>query len=249
MRRANLPLLYKQGFNPQPFIQFASPLGVGITGIREPVDITLSPPVALAEVESLIRVKLPPGIHLQSIEEVPLKTPALYSLLIGADYTILLYAEPGELSAALITQRIEDFLAQAEIVRERERKGEKYTYNLRPLVFVLRYAGYDPASEEHRIFLRVQQRAGATGRPDEVVAALGFDDLARTLRRDLLYRNDQLADVAIFSAYPVISQAEIQPTKSSRRKPKWGYKRQPPKEQKAVASGRSISERAGDEFG
>ena len=28
LRRANLPLLYKLGFNPQPFMQFASPLGV-----------------------------------------------------------------------------------------------------------------------------------------------------------------------------------------------------------------------------
>ena len=32
LRRADLPLLYKQGFNPQPHMQFASPLGVGITG-------------------------------------------------------------------------------------------------------------------------------------------------------------------------------------------------------------------------
>lgn len=248
LRRANLPLLYKQGFNPQPFIQFASALGVGITGVCEPVDITLSPPVPLVEVERLLREKLPPGISLQAIEEVPLKTPALYSLLIGADYTILLYAEPQELSPALIAQRIAEFLAQPEIIRERERKGEKYMYNLRPLVFVLRYDGYDAASEEHRIFLRVQQREGATGRPDEVVAALGFDDFARTLRRDFLYRSDQPADVAIFSAYPVISQAEIQPTRPPRRKPKWGDKRPLPQAEPTTVTGRSLSERAGDEF-
>ena len=38
-------LLYKQGFNPQPHIQFAAPLGVGITGVREIVDFLFSPPV------------------------------------------------------------------------------------------------------------------------------------------------------------------------------------------------------------
>ena len=27
LRRADLPLLYKRGFNPQPHIQFAAPLG------------------------------------------------------------------------------------------------------------------------------------------------------------------------------------------------------------------------------
>src|SRR6187397_1036529 len=50
LRRADLPLLYKQGFNPQPHMQFASPLGVGITGSNEPIDIVLSPPVPLDEV-------------------------------------------------------------------------------------------------------------------------------------------------------------------------------------------------------
>ncbi|MEZ4656099.1 MAG: DUF2344 domain-containing protein [Caldilineaceae bacterium] len=30
-------------------VQFASPLGVGFTGMREPIDITFSPPLPLAE--------------------------------------------------------------------------------------------------------------------------------------------------------------------------------------------------------
>jgi radical SAM-linked protein len=183
LRRADLPLLYKQGFNPQPHIQFASPLGVGITGANEPIDITLSPPVPLEEVEALINAKLPPGVFLRAISEVPLQTPSLQGLLIGADYTILLYAEPGELESSAIDLAIEKVLAQREIWRERQRKGESYTYNLRPLLFELINRGYDAVKEEHTIFLRVQQRSGATGRPDEVVAALGLDDHARTLRR------------------------------------------------------------------
>ncbi len=61
LRRANLPLLYKQGFNPRPHIQFASPLGVGFTGVREPVDITFSSSLPLAELSGRISAKLPPG--------------------------------------------------------------------------------------------------------------------------------------------------------------------------------------------
>lgn len=244
LRRADLPLLYKQGFHPQPHIQFAAPLGVGITGKDELIDITLSPPVPLAELAERVRTKLPPGVILQDLAEVPLKTPSLQSLLIGADYTILIYAEPGELSEALFAERIATFWATTEIWRERERKGEKYEYNLRPLVFELRYEGYEPATEEHRIFLRVQQRAGATGRPDEVVDALGLGDYARTLRRDRLYYSDRPEDVAHFAPYPVIEQASI-----SRQTPKRAHKfydrttPRPPEQ-----SGRSISERAGDEF-
>ncbi len=246
MRRADLPLLYKQGFNPQPFIQFAAPLGVGITGARELIDITFSPPVPLAELAQRVRTKLPPGVLLHDLAEVPLKTPALQDLLLGADYTILIYAEPGGIADALLAERITTFLATAEIWRERERKGEKYTYNLRPLVFELRYAGYDEAAEEHRIFLRVQQRPGATGRPDEVVDALGLDNYARTLRRDQLYYADRPEDVARFAHYPVIAQADISRPFPKRQRSHKQRNRKP--DAAPYEAGRSISERAGDEF-
>jgi radical SAM-linked protein len=246
LRRADLPLLYKQGFNPQPHIVFASPLGVGITGTNEPIDIILSPPVAIEEVQARIEAKLPPGVFLHSIMELPLHAPALQGLLIGADYTILLYTEPGELESAAIDAAIADFMAQGEIWRERERKGERYTYNLRPLIFELQNLGYDSEKEEHRIALRVQQRAGATGRPDEVVAALGLDEYARTLRRDRLYYADRPDDAAIFAAYPVIEQSAINAPKPPRRGKH--DRRHASEAAPRTVPGRTISERAGDEF-
>lgn len=247
LRRADLPLLYSQGFNPQPQLQFASPLGVGITGRNEFLDITLSEPVALVALAERIRAKLPPGVLLHGLEEMPLKSAALQSALIGADYTILLYAAPDELQPTSLAERIAHFLHQTESWRERERKGQKYVYNLRPLVFELQYEGYDAGREEHSIFLRVQQRSGATGRPDEVVAALGFDDFARTLRRDRLYFSHDAIDAAVFAAYSEVRQEEIahpdnlKPARRRRRRTKHATKG-PGK------TGRTISERAGDEF-
>ncbi|HXF63807.1 MAG TPA: TIGR03936 family radical SAM-associated protein [Caldilineaceae bacterium] len=243
LRRADLPLLYKQGFNPQPHIQFASPLGVGFTGLREPIDIVLSPPVPLDELRRRLRAKLPPGVALHEVVEVALKSEALQNLLIGADYTIRLYAEPGELDGALLEQRIGELLAQSAIWRERERKGQPYRYNLRPLVLELRYEGYAPEAEEHRIFLRVQQRPGATGRPDEVVDALGLDAFARTLQRTRLYFAGDPEDEAVFAAYPVVSQAEISQPLSRRRRRDRRRDAAPRR-----PTGRTISERAADEF-
>ena len=251
LRRADLPILYKQGFNPQPHIQFASPLGVGITGACEPIDITFSPPVPLDELRLRMTAKLPPGVAIHALEEVPLKTPSLQALLIGADYTILLYAEPNVIAAELIAQRIGEFLSQTEIKRERQRKGQQYTYNLRPLVYALHYEGYDAEREEHRIFLRVQQREGATGRPDEVVDALGFDNFARTLRRERLYVSADDADVAAFAAYTVVTKEEIAIGPPPERRRKKGRRRWGGKDKRAgkhEREGRSINERAGDEF-
>lgn len=251
LRRADLPLLYKQGFNPQAHMQFASPLGVGITGAAEMLNITLSPPVPLDEVRVLLAAKLPPGAQLVAVYELDKKPAALQSQLIGSDYTILLYAAPGELAPADLQARIAGLLAQTTIWRERERKGESYTYNLRPLIFELRYEGYDAAEEEHRLFLRVQQRSGATGRPDEVVDALGLDDYARTLRRERIYLDGSEEDVAVFAAYPVVTQAEVAGKPGTGRSLREEYKAATRKSPTIAPGGvgmRSINERASDEF-
>ena len=249
LRRADLPLLYKQGFNPQPHIQFAAPLGLGMTGARELLDVVFSPPLPLDELTARIRQKLPPGVRLLEGAEVPLKTASPQSLNIGADYTILIYADVDEVSELELRAKIDAFLGKREHWRERERHGKPYRYNLRPLVFELRYTGYDADAAEHRIFLRVQMRAGATGRPDELVDALGFDDYARTLRRERIYFADSEQDQAVFAAYPVIAQDEISP---ERPKPlRKGRKRR----RRAGAQGEAdrqnnqpFAEKAADEF-
>ncbi len=246
LRRADLPLLYKQGFNPQPHIQFAAPLGVGITGENELLDIILSPPVTVTEVGERLRMALPPGVAVRAVEEVPLNATPLQTVIIGADYTIILFAAAGEIAAGLIETRIETFLQSETIWRERERKGKRYTYNLRPLIFELRYLGYDAAAEEHRIFLRVQMRSGATGRPDEVVDALGFDDFARTLRRDRIYCADNAADAAVMARYPLILQEQIAAPRGVRGV---ALRTAAAADELAHRSGqRTINERAGDEF-
>lgn len=246
LRRADLPLLYKRGFNPQPHMQFASPLGVGFTGAREPLDIVFSPGLPLAVLRQRITDKLPPGVCLHAIDEVPLKTPALQSQLIGADYLISIYAEPHELQPEEIRNAIESFMNRSEIWRTRERKGKVYSYNLRPLILELIYEEYRSDSEEHCIVLRVQQREGATGRPDEVVSELGFDNYARTLCRQRLYMSGTPEDAALFEQYPVVTKAQIQKDVRNGSTPR---KREKQKRSDSTAQGRSISERAGDEFG
>ncbi len=223
LRRADVPLLYKQGFNPQPHIQFASPLGVGFSGAREFVDITFSPPLALDELYDRIQAGLPPGLRIRSVTQTELKGPALQTLLIGADYGLEILATEEEVSSKHVAETIAGFLETEECLRTCERKGNAYRYNLRPLVLELRYEGYCAAQELHSIFLRVQQREGATGRPDEVVSALALDHFARRLRREQLYFANEPEHAALFARYPIASKAQVAvTTRGGARGPKRG---------------------------
>lgn len=250
LRRADLPLLYKQGFNPQPHMQFAAALGLGMTGVAEMVDVVLSPPLPPDEVARRVAARLPPGVILHGVAEIPLKEKSLQASVIGADYTILIYADPGEIDEQYLQARIDAFLAQEEVWRQRERHGQPYRYNLRPLVFELSYTGYDAEHEQHQIQLRVQARDGATGRPDEVVDALGFDDYARTLRRDRIYFAHLEEDAALFARYPVITQDAISPERPQRRRGRNAKRRRRDRTTAAKAEGlQSFAEKAADEFG
>ena len=217
LRRANLPLLYKRGFNPQPHIQFAAPLGLGMTGVRELLDVAFSPPVPLDELTMRIREKLPPGVRLLNATEVPFKTVSPQSLTIGADYTIIIYADEGEVSESELQTKIEAFLDLKEVWRERERHGQRYSYNMRPLVLELRYTG--------------------------------FDDYARTLRRERIYFADSEEDQAVFAPYPVILQDEISPERPKpRRKGRKRRRRSGAQPKAEKQNNQAFAEKAADEF-
>ena len=53
LKRAGLPLRYSEGFNPRPKIVFGLPLSVGMEGLNELVDISLTEDLSNEEVEKV----------------------------------------------------------------------------------------------------------------------------------------------------------------------------------------------------
>lgn len=171
LRRAGLPLLYSQGFNPRPRMAIASPLPVGFTGEAEVLDLLLTRPLPPSEVIRRVRPQLPKGLVLRSVEEVDQRLPSLQSQLQAAEYIVQLQVEPGNLE-----ERVRGLLAAESCPRER--RGRRY--DLRPLIKSL-------SVEEGK--LRMVLRAGdkGTGRPDEVLLALGLDPYASAIHRVKLH--------------------------------------------------------------
>lgn len=168
LRRAQLPLAYSQGYNPRPKMQFASGLPLGSTGSAEILDIILTEPVAPAEAGSRISQKLPRGIGLNSVEEIPLKAPTLQNLLRQADYSVVV--EIDNLSAAKLQQRIEALLAAEEIIQVRRRKGRDEKFDLRPWLYELQLVSV--AESDAHLFVRVAAGQHGNLRPEDVLKAL-----------------------------------------------------------------------------
>jgi radical SAM-linked protein len=201
--RAGLPLAYSQGFHPGPKIQLACALPLGFLGRAELVDLWLEPEseVWRLRIPEVLQAAAPPGLTILAVEEVDAHLPALQTQMASAEYEVTLL-DPAD--AADLTRRLSAVMEAASLPRQRRGKG----YDLRPLIESLTVSPPLPAplgdappgfargasrgeGQGVRVFMRLSAREGATGRPEEVLDALGIPfEATRVERTRLILRND-----------------------------------------------------------
>lgn len=186
LNRAQIPLAYTQGYNPRPRMQLAAALPLGFTSECELADIWLLEAVNPLTAGQAMAPKMAPGIELKAVNEVELSEPALQNLLQEAIY---LAAIKSESNRQHVVDSIAQFLSATSVVRERRGK----MYDLRPLVHELApadrpaYPGADDARASDLVLsMRLSMLPGKTGRPDEVLDALGLDPLEARIHRQRL---------------------------------------------------------------
>jgi radical SAM-linked protein len=162
IRRAKLPLAYSKGFHPRPKIQFAQPLPLGFSSETELLDVWFSESVSVSRLIDGFAAAAPSGLRLLEATLVAQYGTSLPALVCASQYRFAL--ENKNLSD--VQQKVSDLLAQEKIIRERRKKQ----YNLRPLIESLEVE----EDENGQIYLktRLTAKEGATGRPEEVLAAL-----------------------------------------------------------------------------
>lgn len=181
LRRAHLPMVYSQGYNPRPRLAFASALPVGVTGREEIMDVWLTPPLEPLAIAQRLVPQLPPGIQLVHVRQADLKTPSLQSLIQWAEYEVVIHEDVPDLDA-----RISAILQQAELPRERIRKGKKRMIDLRPLIAEL----WRLPDQDLAIGMRLSSSPSATGRPDDVLDAMGLRANVCDIERTRLILSD-----------------------------------------------------------
>lgn len=186
-RRAGLELAYSQGFHPQPRIQQVAPLPLGFLSNFEIMDFWLDGVISIPEITAKIQDHTHPGINLQHLEEIDSAAPILQSHLQSAIYsaTALTELDREQIIASI------DRLQKEELIL-RTRRGKEY--DLKPLIHSLALAASN--GETQVLEMTLSAREGATGRPEEVVAALGLEPFFfRYIREKLNF------DIPLFSDF------------------------------------------------
>lgn len=209
IRRAGLPLAYSQGYHPQPKLNLAAALPLGFASRAEVMDIWLNDEVE--DIVAPLQANVPPGLTIREASRVDEREPSLQSQVIAAEYQVeILDTEEesgGSLQAGLVKpvlgEKIASLLARESLPRERRGKQ----YDLRPLIEELRTSPLPPRPDGlsrggqaqggasgkgngEGIFMRLTAREGATGRPEEVLDALGIPlEDTRIERTRLIFRD------------------------------------------------------------
>jgi radical SAM-linked protein len=176
IRRAALPLSYTQGFRPGPRLNLAAALPLGFTSDCEIIDMWLEYEMGLEEIKTSLVEAAPPGISIQDIESVDPREPSLQSRVGISEYVVTLQEPVTDLA-----QHIDSLLKCGSLIQRWREKD----YDLRPLIHKLEII-VDDYPGEQIIRIQLTAREGATGRPEEVIRALGGNPLTSRFHRKQL---------------------------------------------------------------
>ena len=131
----------------------------------------------LTQLPADLQEAVPPGLTILNVASVDEKSPPLQTQVLSAEYCVDL---PQENDHGQVDQKVNTLMQTASLPRERRGKA----YDLRPLIEQM------DALKEFKLFMRLSSREGATGRPEEVLDALGLPlDGARIERTKLIFKD------------------------------------------------------------
>ena len=183
LRRADLPILYTQGFNTRPRIRLAMPLPLGISSECEILDISLRERIQLDEsalTNQLLAVS-PQGLTIHGIVEVDLRASTLHSLIDSAEYRIhfLDAVDPEYLRG-----KIAEVMNRESIIVDRTRRRKRSVMDVRPLILAL----YLDDSLDMIAHLSVGDRGNL--RPDQLLELMELQEFHHRVHRYKLYTID-----------------------------------------------------------
>lgn len=165
MRRAEVDMVYSEGFSPHQIMSFASPLGVGLTSEGEYVDIeVLSTESSAKMIERINRVSVD-GIQVSRYVKLPDKAKTAMSMVAAADYLLTFSVPAGQ----QIKDEFAEFLKQQSIMIRKKTKKQELDMEIRPLIYKTEFLQNDMGQDQ--LFMQVSAGSAANLKPEQVMEA------------------------------------------------------------------------------
>lgn len=145
LRRAQIPVMLSEGFNPHPRLSFAMPLSVGHTGLAEYFEVILAQEISAEDFLDTFNRYAPGAIKLTEVKEIKEKSESLSSMINSARYYLDFYQTDYRLLKELCT----GILEKKEIIILKKSKKKTKETDIRPLIF-------DIKIEEQEEFCRMK---------------------------------------------------------------------------------------------
>ena len=181
LRRAQISLAYSEGFSPHPRISLAAPLAVGVTSEAELMEIFIARWVSPHWFTTVVSQQLPPSIEILGVYQVELTMPSLQSQVRYAEYGVEVETKKGPND---IESAVSGLLSVEHLPWHHQRDTEWRSYDLRTLIDDLWLV--DWCDSYCTIGMRLRCDSGGSGRPEQVVSALGFTQYPQSIHRTTL---------------------------------------------------------------
>jgi len=163
-RRADLPVVYSQGYNPRIIFSMSQPLPVGMVGYQEYFDLELKEKLSFELLQHEINKKIPSGLKVLNMIEIHEKEKSLQAIVNTARYQYKM-----EFSKSNVEQKkvVEEFLKEKEIVIKRFRRNkDDRMIDLAPMI-------HDGNVKPDNIWqFTISTGSSGNVRPQEVIRAL-----------------------------------------------------------------------------
>ncbi|MBS4537167.1 TIGR03936 family radical SAM-associated protein [Clostridium sp. D2Q-11] len=201
-RRANIPVEYSQGYNPQPKFSLATALALGLTSEGEYMDIEVVEEISTEEFTRKMNEVLPEGVKILKANYTE-DSKSLMALIKWSSYIIELELLEGT-SKEKVLENISDYLKQDEILitKQKKKKGRIVTreVNIREGIENIELL----LLEENKLILKTLLKTGSNGN-------LKPEILIETLHREGLNINNEEYKIHRLELFTEIDGKKVAP--------------------------------------
>ncbi len=233
LRRAELPVLYSEGFSPRPKVSAGPPLALGWTSDAEWIDVEFAgdwPEERLRKLLDDLNAHVAAGIAFTTAAAMPKQTSSLVTGIAQSGYVARFPSPPFATTLGTLTEAATTFMAAPSAVIERRGKKRSRKVDIRPLVQEFAVVAEDEA------VLRITTASGQLVKPTEVLReALALEE--RQVPLIIIHKFEATLASGDCPTAGALARAEVQSFEARNT----DYRRQPARDACGYIGGRTPS--------